>query len=245
MLLFSLGETKALASVSGPIEVRLAAENPSRATFEVSVRPLSNVPGTDAKSLSYTMRSLLSPSIILTQNPRTLLQLVVQSLTPSLTTMFQPSLVAAMINASSLALLNAGSIQMRGVVCAVSVGRVLSSSKLSSRLILDPNEKESASLDTGGCFAFMFSSPGVQVVWNNWHSSSSSFSEDDLQSAINLALRGAKSVWAAMKASVGTMGARKVILITGSIVDSDEGDNSDDEESKDIGGEIDDDKMEI
>ena len=58
---FFLSETKALASVSGPIEVRLAAENPSRATFEVSVRPLSYVLGTDAKSLSYTMRSLLSP----------------------------------------------------------------------------------------------------------------------------------------------------------------------------------------
>ena len=164
---FFLGETKALASISGPIEVRLAAENPSRATFEVSVRPLSNVPGTDAKSLLYTMRSLLSPSIILTQNPRTLLQLVVQSLTPSFTTMFQPSLVAAMINASSLALLNAGSIQMRGVVCAVSVGRVVYSSKLASHLILssnEPNEKEFASLDTRGCFAFMFTSPGVQVV---------------------------------------------------------------------------------
>ena len=52
-------------------------------------------------------------------------------------------------------------------------------------------------------------------------------------------------MWAAMKASVGTMGARKVRLTTGSIVDSDEVDNSDDEESKDIGDEIDDDKMEI
>ena len=72
-----------------------------------------------------------------------------------------------MINASSLALPNAGSIQMRGVVCAVSVCRVLYSSKLSSHLILssnEPNEKEFASLDTGGCFAFMFTSPGVQVV---------------------------------------------------------------------------------
>lgn len=210
-----LGETEALASISGPIEVRLAAENPSRASFEVSIRPLSGVPGTDAKSLSYTMRSLLSPSLILTQYPRALLQLVVQSLTPSPSTMFRPSLVAAMINASSLALLNAGSIQMRGVVCAVSVG------SLSSRLILDPNEKEFASLDTGGCFAFMFTSSGAQVVWNNWQSSAS-FSEKDLKSAINLALQGAKSVWAAMKASVGAMGTRKVILASGSPVDSDD-----------------------
>ena len=53
-------ETKDLASASGPIKVQLAAKNQPHATFEVSVRPLSNVPGTDAKSLPYTMRSLLS-----------------------------------------------------------------------------------------------------------------------------------------------------------------------------------------
>lgn len=43
---FAFGHTKALASVSGPIQVRLAAELPSKATFEVLVRPLSGIPGT-------------------------------------------------------------------------------------------------------------------------------------------------------------------------------------------------------
>ena len=38
-----------------------------------------------------------------------------------------------------------------------------------------------------------------------------------------------KSVWAAMKASVGMMGVRKVILSTGSIANGDNGDNNDDE----------------
>ena len=51
MLLFFLGETKTLASVSDPIEVRLAAENPSRATFEVSVRPLQLWTGKHGKFL--------------------------------------------------------------------------------------------------------------------------------------------------------------------------------------------------
>ena len=40
-----LGSTIALASISGPIEVRLAVEQASKATFEVSVRPLIGVPG--------------------------------------------------------------------------------------------------------------------------------------------------------------------------------------------------------
>lgn len=39
------GETKVLASLSGPMEVRLAAEQASRATFEVLFRPLSGTPG--------------------------------------------------------------------------------------------------------------------------------------------------------------------------------------------------------
>ena len=42
---FAFGQTKSLASVSGPIQVRLTAELPSKATFEVLVRPLSGVPG--------------------------------------------------------------------------------------------------------------------------------------------------------------------------------------------------------
>ena len=75
------GSTAALSSVSGPIEVRLVAEHPSHATFEVFLRPLSNVPGTESKALGSTIRNLLTPSIILTQNPRTLVQLIVQSLT--------------------------------------------------------------------------------------------------------------------------------------------------------------------
>ena len=45
MVLLVLGETKAIASVSGPIEVRLSQEHANRATFEVNVRPLSGSPG--------------------------------------------------------------------------------------------------------------------------------------------------------------------------------------------------------
>lgn len=42
---FSFGDTRAIASVSGPIQVRLAAELPSKAAFEVTIRPLSGIPG--------------------------------------------------------------------------------------------------------------------------------------------------------------------------------------------------------
>ncbi|KAK0476703.1 exosome component Rrp46 [Armillaria novae-zelandiae] len=116
-------ENIALASLSGPIEVRLSAENPSKATLDVHLRPLSNVSATESKSLASAIASALTPSLLLTQNPRTLVQLVVQalSLPPKA---WQDGLTAAMINASTLAFLNAASIPMKGIVCAVTVGRL-------------------------------------------------------------------------------------------------------------------------
>ncbi|KAJ7465026.1 exosome component Rrp46 [Mycena latifolia] len=186
---FGFGDTVALASVSGPIEVRLAAENPSLSTFEVLLRPLSNVPATQSKSLAATIRSALIPSLILSQNPRTLIQLVIQALSQT-RSKSQDALVSAMINASTLALLNAGSIPMKGVVCAVAVGRI------KSTLIVDPSEDEELALDATGCFAFSFGDgvDDARCVWTNW-TSSSSFDETELAHCKRLASGAAKSVW--------------------------------------------------
>ncbi|KAA1475026.1 hypothetical protein DENSPDRAFT_841726 [Dentipellis sp. KUC8613] len=219
---FGFGGTKALASVSGPIEVRLAAELPSKATFEVLIRPLTNIPGTESKSLASALRALLSPSILLTRNPRTLIQLVVQSLTPNPTSRFQPALTAAFINASTLALLNAGSIPMSGVVCAVSVGRIQSSALDPGplALLLDPTDEELASTDASGCFAFMFAAdfgkpahinvtapdvPGSKLVWTNWTAAAGTFDVAELARATELAKVGAERVWIDVKESVRDM----------------------------------------
>ncbi|KAG2363113.1 hypothetical protein BDR07DRAFT_1194889, partial [Suillus spraguei] len=139
----------ALASVSGPITPRLAAEHPARATVEVHVRPLSSVPGTAEKSRGMAIREIVERSCLLAQHPRTLIQVVVQALT-------NPTpgyaLLAAEINACTLALINAGSIAMRGVVCAVSVGRV----KKGSVVSVEVDIADDAVLEGGGCFAFLF-----------------------------------------------------------------------------------------
>ncbi|KAJ7505861.1 exosome component Rrp46 [Mycena galericulata] len=187
---FGFGNTAALSSVSGPIEVRLAAENPSLAAFEVILRPLSNVPGTQSKSLAASIRSALTPSLILSQNPRTLIQLVVQALS-SPRSKSQDALVAAMINASTLALLNAGSIPMKGVVCAVAVGRI------KSGLIVDPGDDEEADLDASGCFAFLFGNgvDDARCVWTNWKSSSGTFNEAELTKCKLIAAGATKEVW--------------------------------------------------
>ncbi|KAI9450875.1 ribosomal protein S5 domain 2-type protein [Lactarius psammicola] len=187
---FGFGEMEALASVSGPIEARLAAEQPSRATIEVNIRPLSSLPGTESKALAASLRGLLAPSIILSRNPRTLIQLVVQSLTPSPTEHFFPSLVAACINAASLALLNAGSIPMTGVVCATAVALLHPATEVAtSTLVLDPSEVESQTGAASGCFAYLFTTetsesqeapliPGARLVWTNWHAKNGVFDEE-------------------------------------------------------------------
>jgi exosome complex component RRP46 len=211
-------KTQCLASVSGPIEVRFAAEQPSKATFEVNVRPLSSLPGTESKALAASLRGLLSPSIVLSRNPRTLIQLVVQSLAPSPAEGFSPSLMAACINASSLALLNTGSIPMNSVVCAAAVSRLRSDTEEdASALILDPSEAEAREGIGCGCFAFSFATeisgssqqspsiPTARLVWANWRTKDGVFDEGEPARAQAVGLAGAKLVWRAIKESVPQM----------------------------------------
>ena len=211
------GEMEALASVSGPIEVRLAAEQPSRATLEVNVRPLTSLPGTESKALAASLRGLLAPAIILSRNPRTLIQLVVQSLTPSPTERFSPSLVAACINAASLALLNAGSIPMTGVVCASAIAYLHpATEEATSALVLDPSETECQTGAASGCFAYLFTTetneaeelpaiPGARLVWTNWRANNGVLDEGELVRARTFGLAGAEAVWRAIKQSVPQM----------------------------------------
>ncbi|KAL5487636.1 RRP46 [Sanghuangporus weigelae] len=235
---FGFGDTKALASVSGPMEVRLAVEQANKATFEVLVRPLSGLPGTDSKALASALRNALLPSMILTTNPRTLVQLVALSLTPipippprhanlysslddstkrrrkmnASILRTSPALVAALINASSLALLNAASVPLRGVVCACSVGRVRPSSSSSdpdeSVLIVDPSSNELSLLDGAGTFAFLIAGDNssaasgldAKLVWSHWNATP--FNEDELARATELARTGAFRVRGHMRGAI-------------------------------------------
>ncbi|KAF8058665.1 hypothetical protein FPV67DRAFT_512728 [Lyophyllum atratum] len=203
----------ALATLSGPIEVRLASENPTHATLDVLVRPLSNVPATEAKALGAAVRSVLVPSVLLGQMPRTLVQIVAQALvvpdaSGSAGGMNLNAITAALVNASTLALLNSGCIPMRGVVCAVAVGRRRSSGDL----VVDPDEGDGA-LDAEGCFAYMFTrDAGGDVrgkcVWTNWRAVRGAFDEGVLGEAREVAGRGAREVYEAVYGGVEGMEKR-------------------------------------
>ena len=189
--------------MSGPIEVRLMAEQASQATFEVATRPVSHVPATEAKSHALAIRSALLPSLILNNHPRTLIQLVVQALV-SARTQWKDPLIASMINASSLALMNAGSVPMRGVVCAVAIGRLPELG-----LVVDPSEEECVGLNAGGCFAFLFAEgigSCIESVWTNWRSKSGPFDEKDFNRARILAKRSAQTIYNTFRSSIPWMG---------------------------------------
>lgn len=193
---FSFGQTSALASVSGPIEVRPLSELPSSATFEVHVRPLDGVPGTPARTLATSLRMALSPVLLLSRHPRTLVQLVVQALSPT----NSPGLLAASLNAATCAFLSAGSVPMSGIVVAVSVGRVTN-----GQLVLDPAEDRD--LTASGCFAFMFSGGNggdARLVWGNYAATptADSLASEEIEQATNLARDGATIIRDVIKASL-------------------------------------------
>jgi exosome complex component RRP46 len=121
------------------------------------------------------------------------------------------SLTAAMINASSLALLNSGSVFMRGVVAAVAIGRLPDGT-----LVVDPDEEDEKSLGSGGCFAFMFAN-GLDddkktnysdCVWSSWKSRLGTTTTYDEKSELlffnarEMAKAAALDVYLAMKKSI-------------------------------------------
>ncbi|RDX51744.1 hypothetical protein OH76DRAFT_1401170 [Lentinus brumalis] len=225
---FGFGETKSLASISGPIEVRPTQENPSQATLDIQIRPLAALPGTDAKALATTLKSIFAPSLFLSHHPRTLIQIVGQALCGSdsgsgLGTVgrgWNASLTASLVNATAAAFINAGSVPMRGVVCAVAVGRL--KDEADGELILDPEEVELPRLAGSGCFAFLFSSslspdtgassdiPPCSLLWTNY-TTAAPFDVSELSRARELAAKGARQVWFALKESLAPRGTSTLI----------------------------------
>lgn len=164
--------------------------------------------------------------------------------------------VAACVNAGTAALLSAGSVPMRGVVCAIAVGRLKGEN---GALVVDPSEEEE--LDASGCFAFIFSDapgsqseeasiPGCECVWTDWKSlnGGAGFEEEELVRATEMARKGTEMVWREMKECVRLMGmGRRVPLAaktnTGAVSRKGGGEKS--ALVKEEEEEVDDDKMEI
>ena len=92
---------------------------------------------------------------------------------------------------------------MRGLVSAVAVGRLSG-----GQLVVDPGEEETATLEAGGTFAFMFAdgtglkNSNSDCVWTSWKSISGSYDQAETFEARELARAGARAVYDAMRTEV-------------------------------------------
>jgi len=194
---------QALASMSGPIEVRLANEQASKATVEVSVRPYSGIAGIESKRLASQIHSILTSILILTTSPRTLIQLVIQSLVPQTRRTFSPTLRAACVNAAMLAVLNASSVPMRAIVCAVAV-RCQQSQVQGQRVkkwVLNPSVDGEGS---EGSFVFMFGGDDSEeeTIWTDWTTTNGDSAL--LNEAREVARKGSREIYKSIKASISS-----------------------------------------
>ncbi|KZV74293.1 hypothetical protein PENSPDRAFT_648131 [Peniophora sp. CONT] len=170
---FAFGQTSALASLTGPTDVPPAREHPARAHIDVHARPLSGVPGPSSRQLAATIRGCLGAALDLGRYPRTMVQVVVQSLSSDAAEVkatgdeseedeegtkrkrrrwpgeYAPA-HAASLNATSCASLNAGSVAAHGTLCAIALSR-----SSSGALYVDPTRNEWTEAEARGWFVFL------------------------------------------------------------------------------------------
>lgn len=76
----TIGNTKLIVSVTGPIEAKIKQELPTLASLEIIIRPSIGVSSTREKFIEDKLRSILQDVIIRYKYPRQLIQVVVQFL---------------------------------------------------------------------------------------------------------------------------------------------------------------------
>ncbi|KAL8280695.1 hypothetical protein RQP46_007018 [Phenoliferia psychrophenolica] len=223
---FSFGNLSVLASVTGPAEVRIRNELVDRAALEINVIPLRGAVGPPSKSQETLLLSLLTPLILLSLHPRSLIQLTVQTLSAPTTAFSTPfssdpsthppppppsarprgtgtgaGEKAAMINASMLALVDAA-VECRGMLLAAAVAFVEGEDGREV-VVLDPTPKEEELASSSHVFAFSFG-VGVGGVEGECVGVDSvgSFSVEDLFEAQDLAAEATRSIMAFVRRSI-------------------------------------------
>ncbi|KAK9369725.1 ribosomal protein S5 domain 2-type protein [Lipomyces kononenkoae] len=117
---WKVGTSHIIVSVSGPIEVNKRDELPDVATVEIVVRPDTGVTSTREQFLQDRIRKVFATVIVLDLHPRTLIQIVVQIVQSGDSKMLNTMTLSASINATYMALLDAG-VPVRSTVSATSI----------------------------------------------------------------------------------------------------------------------------
>lgn len=104
----TVGSTKVIVSVTGPIEPKLRQELPTQSNLEIIIRPAAGVSSNREKLMEDKLFLLLQSVIVKFQHPRQLIQIVIQFLiTEPLPTYYTHSQLSAAANACYYALIDA------------------------------------------------------------------------------------------------------------------------------------------
>uniref|UniRef100_UPI00358F303C exosome complex component RRP46 isoform X1 n=1 Tax=Myxine glutinosa TaxID=7769 RepID=UPI00358F303C len=154
----SRGDTTVLAAVYGPAEVKHSREISDKATVEVILKGKCGFPGVIEKSQEHMIRGVVEGTVLTGLHPRTSITLVLQVIQDS------GSLLACCMNATSLALIDAG-LPMRwffcGIACALYADGSISLEPVTSQemesqalmtFVLDSKDKRILASHTKGSF---------------------------------------------------------------------------------------------
>lgn len=103
----TIGGTKVITSISGPIEPKQRQELPNQSSLEIIVRPATGLPTTREKLIEDKLRSVLQSVIISYKYPRQLIQVVVQFCNTDESVEFNVNELNAAINSCYFALIDA------------------------------------------------------------------------------------------------------------------------------------------
>ncbi|XP_055523482.1 exosome complex component RRP46 [Wyeomyia smithii] len=148
--LLTQGETAVIASVHGPVEVRLQHLSAEKAHVEIHFRPRSGLGSVSDRLLENLIRSTYESTILTALHPRTAISIQLQEMQD------HGGLIACAINAVCLALVNSG-IEMQYLV-----GAVHSVLDADGRIWLDPSDLQAK--DAQARFTFVFDSVAKKTV---------------------------------------------------------------------------------
>ncbi|KAI8990987.1 ribosomal protein S5 domain 2-type protein [Mycotypha africana] len=188
MYIHSFSDTSVICSVSGPIDVQIRDEKLDESTIEVIVRPVKGVAATKEKLIETILRTTFEPIILGGMMPRTLIQIVVQILKDD------GCILAAAVNAISLALLDAG-IPLKHMAAAITVmvdGR-------SGELVLDPTLEELQNAKSVHTFAFNNIQTKAYILLSN---SDGIFNEEEYFNCHDLSVDAADKVQSFLRMAV-------------------------------------------
>ncbi|KAG9320445.1 hypothetical protein KVV02_003133 [Mortierella alpina] len=140
---FDFGGSSVMCSVVGPAEVRARQEKLDKATVEVVARPLVGLPGIVDKARERSIQETLEPLILSSLHPRTLIQIVVQTMKDD------GCILSTAFNATILALLDAG-IPLQSILGSVTC--MIDSE--TNEILLDPTTEELARSKSTHVFVF-------------------------------------------------------------------------------------------